>query len=326
MSSNARTARRAGGLALALLTALAALLPGGARADEGGWGIAGAFAGLGSDARGASLGGALAACVNDASAIHWNAARLVELDEPAVAVGFADLYGLGLVRQTAFQIAWPRRGRTFAWEAGRLQTGRQPAGSAIGLGLNASRVSLDPGSYAEYDLALAYARRAPWDLSWGLTGHALLVRADLEEVGATGLSVDLALARPFGPRLAGALVLRSLFSQLDWDNDRSESLVPTAQLSAALSLGRPLALPASLLWDLEVGRLVQASAGAEWKPRGEAIALRGGLAWRDDGEEARLQGALGAGVAWQGIRFDYGLALEREELGDTHRFSVHYRF
>ena len=34
----------------------------------------------------------------------------------------------------------------------------------------------------------------------------------------------------------------------------------------------------------------------------------------------------GAGVQWNENGFDYGLAMGREELGETHRLSLHLAF
>ncbi|MBM3316269.1 MAG: hypothetical protein FJY75_00310 [Candidatus Eisenbacteria bacterium] len=328
MSSSARSSGLPGGPIGVLLAALllAGLCARPCPAGEGGGGIAGAFAEVGPGARGAALAGALAPCVDDATAVYWNAARLVDLDAPAAAVGYADLFGLGLARHTTLHFAFPLRGRSVSWEAGRFRAAPGASRGALGVGLQTTRIDLDPEAYAEYDLAVAYARRGPWGLAWGATGRALAVRADLTGVGATGYAGDLALGRALGDRASVALVLRSLISRLAWDNGTSESLRPTAQLAGALAPAARWTLPAALLWDIDAGRLLQAALGIEWGPLGETIRLRGGLRWRDDGESALLAGALGAGLRWQELRFDYALALEREALGDTHRFSVGYSF
>jgi hypothetical protein len=299
---------------------------GGAQTAAGGWGVTGAFGEMGAGARGAALAGALAPIVDDATAVYWNAARLPDLSGPAIAVGYADLFGLGLVRHTSFFIAWPRGGRCLAWESGRIRAERERAASALGLGVSVARVDLDPEFYADYDVALAYARRGPWALRWGLTGHALFVRSDLDGVGASGFAGDIALARRVGARVETALVLHAIFSRLDWDNGVRESRRPIARLACAATLRPGLRVPAAALWDLDTGRWVESALAAEWAPRGETLMLRAGARLRDDGDATRLLAALGAGLRWGELGFDYALALEREELGSTHRFCVHYRF
>jgi hypothetical protein len=297
-----------------------------AQTATGGWGVTGAFGDMGAGARGAALAGALAPLVDDATAVYWNAARLPDLSGPAIAVDYADLFGLGLVRHTSVFVAWPRGERSLAWEQGRIRAVREHAASAFGLGVSAARVDLDPEFYADYDVALAYARRGPWSVRWGLTGHALFVRSDLDGVGASGFAGDLALARRVGARVEAALVLHAIFSRIDWDNGVRESRRPTARLACAATLRPGLRVPLAALWDLDTGKWVESAAGAEWAVHGETLTLRAGARLRDDGDATRLLAAFGAGLRWEELGFDYALALEREELGSTHRFCVNYRF
>ena len=315
----------AGGAALLALLLLA--MPAtDARAEAGGWGVAGAFANLEPGGRGAALAGALAPLVDDPTAVHWNPSRLVAVEQRTVAVTYADLFGLGLARHTTFYFAFPRRAREVRWEGGRLSATRAALGSAWGVGLQATSVDLDPETYFEYDLALAYARRGALGLSWGLAAHALFVRGDFAEVSASGFSADLAVSRSLGSRLDASLVLRSLLSRLDWKGAAEEELRPAAQFGIA---GRPranLALPVVATYDFGAGALTEIAAGAEWMAFGETLLLRAGARWRDDGDSAELRPAAGAGLRWKDLAFDYGLAMGPASLGDTHRLSLHLRF
>lgn len=295
-------------------------------AGTGGGAIAGAFVDLEPGGRGAALAGALAPIVDDATALHWNPARLLALGDRAAAISYADLYGLGLVHHTALQVAWPRFGRSLSWEADRIVSRRTDVASAWGFGVQTTRVDLDPESYGEYDLTLAHARRGPWGLNWALAAHVLWVDADLEEVGASGYRLDLAFTRSLPFELTGALVVRSVLSRLSWDNERNETLPPVADVGCAAAPWQTLQVPLVMRFDLETSRLEHISLGAEWQPAGEALTLRGGLRSRDDGDETQLRASLGAGFAWRDVALDYGLAFDREELGETHRFGLHVRF
>jgi hypothetical protein len=297
-----------------------------ARADDGGSGITGAFAAPEPGGRAAALGAAAGPGVVDPTAIYWSPARLLENDDAGAAVTYADLFGLGLVQQTGLFVALPRRPRNLTWSEGELVDQSGPPTSAWGLGIQATNIDLEPDAYAEYDIALAHARRGPWDTGWAVVGHALQVRSDLENVSASGYAVDFALARPVIDGLEASLVLRSLMSSLSWKGTNSEQLAPRVEAGLCW---RPLAgleVPVVGIWDLEVSGLIQASGGVEWRPLGHALALRGGLRWRDDGNETEIRPAGGVGFAWQNIAFDYGLAIGREELGDTHRFGLSYQF
>ncbi|MBP6874998.1 MAG: hypothetical protein KBD56_02910 [Candidatus Eisenbacteria bacterium] len=311
------------GIALGIALALA---PCPAFAQEGGWATAGAFGNMEPGGRGAALGGALAPIVDDATAAHWNPARLVELDRREVAVTYADLFGLHLARHTALFFAFPRRERDLSWDESGLRARSGRVTSAYGLGLQTTNVDLDPESYAEYDLSAAYARRGLWDFTWALALHGLFARSEVDIVGASGFSIDLSLARSFGRVADASLVARGLVSRLDWDAGAKEDLRPTVEVGGALRPRADLALPAVAQFDLEASQLTQASVGAEWRAVGDLLRLRAGLRWRDDGASSGMRGSAGAGLHWKDLTFDYGLAIGPEDLGDTHRLSLQYRF
>ncbi len=311
-----------GVLAAALLLITAAP----ARAAGGGQAISGAFAPLEPSGRAAALGGAGGPGVQDPTAVYWNAARLLEVEGAGLAATYADLYGLGIVTHTGAFLAWPLRARRPSWSDGQVQEEPGPVTSAWGLGVQATTVDLEPDAYGEYDIALAHARRTYANTAWAAVGHLLLVRSDLEEVSASGFAFDLALARPVMPGLDVALLVRSLFSSLSWEANTSESLTPRAEAGLCWRPLATLEVPATAVVDLDLGALIQVSGGVEWRPLGQALALRGGLRWRDDGADAQIYPAGGVGVAWSRVTFDYGLALGREELGDTHRLALGFRF
>lgn len=308
----------------ALLLWAAAAVP--IQADGDAQAISGAFATLEPGARAAALGGAGGPGVGDPTAIYWNAARLLEVEGPGLAATYADLYGLGLVTHTGVFLAWPQPAHQPVWDVGHVQDASDRNGSAWGFGVQATNVDLEPESYGEYDLALAHARQGVLGADWAAVGHLLLVRSDLEDVSATGYAFDLSLARPVGERLEAALQIRSLLSSLSWKESDSEILTPRVEAGLLWRPAATIEIPAACVWDLELDGLTQASAGLEWRPIGRPLALRGGLRWHDDGEETQVNPSGGMGVEWDRVAFDYGLAVGREALGDTHRLSLAFRF
>jgi hypothetical protein len=311
-----------------MLLAAALLAAGGApaMAGVGGQALSGAFAAPEPGGRAAALGGAGGPGVVDPAAIYWNPARLLENEQPGASVTYADLYGLGLVTHTGVFVALPQRPRHLSWSHGTLAGHPQEVASAWGFAIQATNVDLDPESYGEYDIALAHARRGLWGTGWAAVGHLLLVRSDLENVSATGYALDLALARPIVRSLDGSLVLRSLLSSLSWKATSSETMSRRVEAGLAWHPVAGLEIPVAGTWDLEIGGVIQAAGGIEWRPLGRTLALRGGLRWRDDGDESEIRPAGGIGLEWMKIAFDYGLAIGREELGDTHRLGLSYRF
>jgi hypothetical protein len=254
--------------------------------------------------------------------VHWNPARLVDVTGRGIAVTYADLFGLQLVRHVGFFAAWPRAGQAASWDGESLTLGSSAPGSAIGVGVQSTQVELNPESYGEYDLALAYAHRGWGSLRWGAAGHLLLVRSDLADVSASGFAADLALSRPVGPRVDATLVLRSLVSSVSWKLGARESLGRSAELGVAVRPRSGVRVPAALTVDLDGGALRQAALGAEWLPAGPVLALRVGARWRDEGDRVSARAAGGLGLLWKEISFDYGLSAGPSELGPTHRFGL----
>lgn len=297
-----------------------------AAADGGGAAVTGAFANLEPGGRGAALAGALGPVVDDPSAIHWNPARLLELSGSGMEITYADLFGLGLVHHTGVFLAWPRHKRTLSWDAGNVVAEISAPTLAWGLALQSTIVDLEPESYSEYDLAFAFAKRGSWEIAYSAVIHGLFVRSDLEETKATGFSLDLALARALGQGFEASLVLRALLSSLNWEGSENENLTPRVQAGLSWTLHPNLRIPVEATWDFKMQSFLQLAAGAEWLPVGKTLALRGGMRWRDDGDKAEIFPGAGLGLAWKQIVFDYGMAIGREELGETHRLSLRYEF
>ncbi|MCK4305052.1 MAG: hypothetical protein KAY24_12510 [Candidatus Eisenbacteria sp.] len=286
----------------------------------------GAFANLEPGGRGTGLAGALGPIVDSPTALHWNPVRLLHVTRPEIEVTYADLFGLGLVRHTGVFLACPRYSQDISWKDGKITVAPGAPTSAWGLGIQSTMVDLDPESYTEHDLALGFAARGRWGLSIGVVGHLLLVRSDVDQTEADGYAFDLALSSSMAADLEASLVLRSIFSGLNWEDSDRETLAQRAHMGLGYAPFATVRLPLEAIWDLERGRCTQVAGAVEWFPASQALTLRGGLRWRDDGSESQLFPATGLGLAWKQIAFNYGFTVGREELGDTHRLDLRYRF
>ncbi len=309
-----------------LLAPLTAILTWPGQAQEGGTAMTGAFADLEPGGRAAALGGAMGAVVDDPSAMYYNPAQLVTLEENAVVATYADLFGLGLVHHTSVFVGLPKFARHLSWEQGQLEARRGRVTTAYGLAVQATQVDLEPESYGEYDVAFALARHGKWGVRYGLAAHYLIIRSDLDATSATGYALDFGLAGGIGTGLEASILLRSLWSSLGWENNDDETLVPRAQFGLSWRPTRCILVPIEAVYDLERSHLQRLAGGIEWHPAGPALALRAGVRHIDDGESVEILPSGGIGLLWRQIAFDYGMAFGREELGDTQRFSLGYQF
>ena len=316
-------------LSVALGTMLTvAIIPAPAVAQDatGGSAVTGAFADLEPGGRAAALGGAAGPLVADPSALHFNPARLVSIETAGVMATYADLFNLDLVHHTGVFVAVPRFERNVSWDGGAVGDEPGRVTTTYGFGIQATQVDLEPESYGEYDLSFALARHGRWDSRYALVFHYLVMRSDLDEIGGSGWAFDLALARNITSSLEASVVLRSLWSSLKWDTGDDETLLARAQFGLGWRPFTGVQVPLEIVYDLERSHLQRFSGGFEWQPVGPALALRAGLRHTDDGETTETLPSAGLGLTWKHVTFDYGMAIGREELGDTHRFSLGYQF
>jgi hypothetical protein len=326
-------ATRLGAMALMLLVLLICAAQ---TANAASGATTGGFADLEPGGHGAALGGALAPLVDDPSALYWNPARLTNILEGGVSASYADLYGLDLVQHTGMFIAFPKYPASPSWKEGAVMDRTSLPFMTWAVGYQSTKVDLDPESYTESDITLGVGRRGKWGFTYGMAAHYYIVGSDLvlededaeisEDVSASGYGFDIAVARPLNPDFDGTLVFKSLFSSVKWQQSGTESLSPRAQIGVGWHRIENLAVPCVATYDLDQNRLTQFAVGAEWLPIGEALTVRAGLRWRDDGISSRILPAAGLGVTLGQISFDYGFSIGREELGETHRLGLRFRF
>ena len=288
-----------------------------------GTGTSGAFPDLPWGSAGAVLGSGATAHVSDATAVFWNPARLVRVPDRSFLAGTGDLYGRGLVRHGFASVVLPRRIRTVVYDpSGRVAIrDERPMDRAFCLATDVVSLDAFGDAYRETRLHLTYARRSIGSTAVGVCVKYLSASGDIEGLRGSGYDVDLGWDGPASGRLRAGLIARHVASRLSWDGGGVERL--NTRLAAGLTYiwGPRLAFPAGVLWEPSGAGLLEASLGAEGKPRGDLISLFAGLRLRPEDDEEIL---LSAGMAlfWKRLRAGYGLTAEDAGLGETHRFHV----
>ncbi len=309
-----------------LVTALLGLMNAAPPAEADG-AIVASFADLEPGGRGAGLAGAFSPVVNDASALYWNPARLIEVRQGSLSATYADLFSLDLVHNTSVFVAFPVYSPHPSWSDGEIREEGIKPFMTWGVGLVSTSVDLDPENYHENDIAFGFGRQGRFGFSYGLVAHYLTVGSDVQQteddkLKASGYSLDLAISRSLHPTLSLSVVLKSLTSSLSHDNASKETLVPRAICGFNWSPAGNLNIPVALVYNMESNLLRQFSGGVEWSPAGDIFTVRGGLRWRDGGKESEIFPGAGLSFHLNPVTFDYGFAAGREELGDTHRLGL----
>jgi hypothetical protein len=282
---------------------------------------AGSFTPLDSSARGASLGGMMAALAADADANLWNPAGLLWLPEREITAGYADLFGLGLVDQTTVQFGWPLAEKGATIEDGVITEYRlpPPARRAIGLYFTSVGASSLTSSYDETQIGATYAWRTFSEVRAGASVRLLRASTGLEEVSASGTAVDLGIQRNFGAFRLG-VVIHDLISRIDWKTGTDDPLPQRWNAGLAWLPHPTLRATVETSWASE-GPGAWTGGAAEWQPV-PLLALRGGARTHADIEESTTEVSAGAGLAWNGLGIDYAFLVSGHELGTTHRWSA----
>jgi hypothetical protein len=315
------------GLSVAAALVFAAS-PGRAESSAGG-----GFPRIDGGARGTALAGALTAIADGPEAITWNPAGLLSLERKEVSFTYSDLFGLGLVSQSAVQFGWPRLRKELRWEDGTIRRVPlpPPAERALGFLLGGLRGELGGDAhYLELQAGVAYAWRLPLGARAGAVYRFLDARSDLEDTGGEGHAVDLGLQRPLGPLRLGVCAA-NLASSVRWRTSGSGSgdrVGLDEPLARRWSLGlgwEPRRLPLRWTvqgdWEGDAFHLLQRAIGLEWRAHSVAT-LRGGFRQREDALGTRSEWSGGVGLAAGGFRIDYALAGQARGLGETHRWTA----
>lgn len=265
---------------------------------------------LGASSRGIALGGAVAASVDDASALYWNPGRLAALDRGTVMLSHAPI-GFGDAAQSFAGIAYPALGiGTFGLGLLRLGTDGIDA-------YDVNSVAQGRIDYAETALLLGYARDVNVP-GWGRLQFGATAKTLTQSLGpwsSTGAGLDLGAACELQrvPGLAVAAVLRDAMAprvRLDHDADVAPAVLQLAGAWRVRAGQHTLfAIEGGLDHLRAVGWSTRFGAEATYRQR---LQVRAGT--------SRQGMAFGLGVLWQRAGLDYAF-LSRESAG-THPVSL----
>lgn len=298
------------------------------------------------DAREIGLGQATVALVNDATAFHRNPAGLGMIRGFDAAASYTRLFagvgshqmlsgGLQVGRAFRVGLSWVRLGvddipiypslATFTTPQEREAHAAQGAAGSFGYAQNAFFFTVARLQATQVDLGWQYLT-LPMEVPVGITVKYLTASAG-DTISGSGIGVDLGaqLRFPLGRALDNTalgnaslgLTLMDLGrTHMTWDTPTKRRDTQSMRLIIGAAYEQPLPLIRSSViatytrhgrnsWGLEYSFVDQ-------------LFLRLG---RDPIAENGL--SFGAGIAWRDLRLDY--ALQRHELGATHRVSLHFR-
>jgi hypothetical protein len=278
-----------------------------------------AFLEVPAGARGASMGGAYASVTNGPDAAFWNPAALVGVE--GLQASATHIEFLGHLRHEQFVLASRHFGGVLAGSVRAMYT--EPIDQRDDLG-NLT------GTFGSHDLEfrLAYGHHVMGGLSLG--GSAQVLRERLDTESAT--TYAFGLGGTFEPRRIAGLRLAVTADQLgpaahySIGDTRGDAVTLPAAVQVGASYSRAAA--AGLTWRgaletrMTSGRAGVAVVGGELAHAASGMSLRAG--WRVNDQQSAL--AFGAGYARAALSVDYAFVPFRDDLGDTHRFSLGARF
>lgn len=291
----------------------------------------GAFADGGVGARAIGMGGAFVAVADDVYAMEYNPAGLALLDRASVTFDYANLYDLGLLKQSYLGGAFPTR-----W-------------GVHGLSYKGLRVAFDPfpQKLNETTLGYGYGRSfGPFSLGTRLKYFDL--SSDFTNGTATGIGFDIGARYQVTDRWSLGASIQNLYSNLNFGTGTSESIPTSWKLGTAYRINEKWILafdydgvsgdafnrlrlgteywiirPSYRLPEEKKHREIFAGVDLEKYPI--SLAIRSGFDKSQSGK-ADFTPTVGATFGYGAVRLDYAFEFNRADLGSTHRYSLSYDF
>lgn len=272
---------------------------------------AGAFASYPVSVRGAGMGGVYSAVVEDLGGAYHNPARLGFIDSRAAGISYADMSGLGLVRNIYLEYLQPDNGY-----------------GAAGIYWNWRGTDVEgPGGegelgYAENTVSYGLGKRLGEYVAIGAALKGYFISTDIDDAGGKGGAVDLALFIRPDPWTTVGLVVRNALSRVEWDTGLGDNLPVEIEAGASYLIIDGLLGAAELRF--ERGHYNSFSIGAEYVLMPGMFTVRGGLTNRFD----RTYPAFGLGFTPGTFHIDYAAEVDAggAGLGTTHRMGMSLDF
>ena len=290
-------------------------------AGASGYSSGGSFLPLGHGARLHGMGTTGVALLRDDAAAYWNPANLAWLQQAnGITLMHADI--LDQIDDGYETVSF---GRAAGGRLGAPEQALRPTRWGYGLFVSHLGFTFASGSgwsenVFQFSAALSLSNYA----SVGASLKGLQAHNDFEAGDAQGLGCDLALTVLVLDDLTLAVVGRDLYTRVQWDTGRWETL--QAEVTAGLEF-RP-----GRRWILETdaalrqGALHIVAGGAEWQAYRELLWLRAGLTYVAPGE-SRVYPSAGVGFRLSRLVLDYGAAFDEEDaLGIGQRVSLRIVF
>jgi hypothetical protein len=261
-------------------------------------------------ARALAMGGAFVAVADDATAVKWNPAGLVQLDDTRISGMSTDLFGMGITHQ-------------FVGGMTNL------AGFGLGIAWERSSVSSqmvddqgDAGQAFSWNESVIIGSFATNVMDMGLAGVNIKYYIADSGLGnsATGFGFDLGLLINLGDMFTLGVNAADIGgSKITWDTgtENTVSALYTAGLAMKLIEGA-LILAADM--DFNDSGMGDAHVGIEFKVIDE-LALRGGVVLTNNFADANF--TAGAGINVAGLYVDAAYILN-EQLGNTLVLSAEF--
>jgi hypothetical protein len=281
---------------------------------HGSWNSA-SFLNFGVGARAMGMGNSFIAIADDATAIYWNPAGLMLLTENQVFVSYADRFGVGIQDQSAgVGLRWRKRVNVgFGFARASLGDIKQTTEGVV----DARGRPIVQGVFEDAEIALMFSSGVQIHeiLAVGITGKYLL--QELADKRANTVALDIGwIVRPTELITLGLVAQNINRPRMKWNTQNSHY----DRVSANFKFGAAVSFMESKLrvsGDLIVPDFgsIGLNSGLEYQLT-NYLAMRGGL--------VRDELATGATISWDRIDLDY--AYRTQELGDTHRFALHFGF
>jgi hypothetical protein len=269
------------------------------------WG--GILSSSGEGARAMAMAGAFCAIADDATATFWNPAALNYLRHNQLTFHYNQPYSLSFLDH--YYVGITKSGDRF--------------GSG-GLDFRMNDIELGDDTYTEFAVGYGYARGIGTFVSVGASIHYIRIDTDIDDISGNGFHGNIGIIGGYPidrtHRVKVGLHLRNVLSHVSFSTGTDERLPVRGSLGVAVFLWNRLILAVDL-YGSEEDFTKKVAAGLELACCERMLFLRSG-AMRRLIEPNDLLPCAGLGVRYQNLLLDYGFEIDKETLGDTHRFSI----